>query len=329
MEAFVIAQFTDEVLHDLLQRFGISPSDCTPLRGFENLVFNVVHEGKSAIFRVTHGSHRSRPEIEGELDFMIHVAKNGLLTPAIIPSRKGLLVESTGTSPNDFHAVLFAKAPGQPSTKADWGPDFYRKWGKAIGLMHRSAQSYVAPAHMQRDSWDDDDIVVNAAHYLPEGHEIHLRLLEEVLERMNSWSTTPDVYGLIHADLHRNNFFWYKGEITAFDFDDTAYCWFVYDIAVILFSSAFYRREDLSYNEFAAAFLPPFMEGYRTEYDLPVAELDRIEDLVRFREILLVVVLHKKLGPDRFDESALKLLEHINPRILSEKHAFDLPGGLW
>lgn len=324
MEAFVTEQFTDAVLHDLLGRFGMSPEDCTPLRGFENLVFKVIHKGQPAIFRVTHGSHRSGPEIEGELDFMIRVTRDGLTTPAIIPSENGLLLESTGDSVDDFHAVLFEKAPGRTTSKEDWGPELYRKWGKAIGLMHRSAQNYSPLDRIRRDQWDDDDIVVNAAKYLPEGHEVHLRLLEEVLERMHSWPTTPDVYGLIHADLHRNNFFYHNGEIIAFDFDDTAYAWFVYDIAVILFSNADHVSGELTGDEYAAEFLPPFLEGYRTEFDLPVAELDRIQDLVRFREILLVVVLHKKLGPDRFDDHALGLLERLNARILGGTHAFNL-----
>ncbi len=142
MEAFVTRQFTEAIKHELLNRYGIEPHDCVLLGGFENFVFNVKHSGVNSILRITHGSHQNALAIEGELDFILHLKKNGMTTPGVIPSRKGLLVESTGKSENDFHAVLFEKSPGRLPEDGDLGPDLIQEWGRIIGEMHRLSQSY-------------------------------------------------------------------------------------------------------------------------------------------------------------------------------------------
>lgn len=329
MESHVIRQFTDEIMHDLAARFGINPANCKSLGGFENFVYEVVYKEKSAILRVTHGSHRNSSQIRAELDFTLHLRKDGLTTPAPFASENGLLVESTGDKKHDFHAVLFEKALGKQPEQAQFGPDLYWNWGRTMAMMHRSAQSYQANSSDRRDNWDEDDVLCQVAEYLPAGHDSHLRQMEEIMQRMQSWPTTPDVFGLIHADLHHHNFFWHAGQIIPFDFDDAAYNWFVYDIMVALFSSADFMLNEHSYQKHAEAFLPPFLQGYRSLHDLPREELDRIPDLLRLREILLVAVLHKKLGPDRFDARAMVMLDRNNARIQNEINAFDLPGGFW
>lgn len=324
MESYISREFTEEIKSELLGRYGILPHDCALLGGFENFVFNVKHNGKNSILRITHGSHQTAAALEGELDFILHLKNHGLTTPGIIPSQNELLVESTGTSQNDFHAVLFEKSPGRLPEEDDLGPDLIREWGRVTGQMHRLAQSYSPASGRRRANWNEDDLVVRAAEYLPSGHEVQLKALAEVMDRMRSWPTTSDVFGLVHTDLHRYNFFWFENKVIPFDFDDAAYNWYVYDIAVVLFSSADTMRRGLSFDEYAAEFLPLFLEGYQKEFDLPMTELDRIQDLIRFREILLVAVLHKKLGPDRFDARALELMNSINERILNGTHAFEL-----
>ena len=89
----------------------------------------------------------------------------------------------------------------------------------------------------------------------------------------------------------------HEGQLIAFDFDDSNFHWLANDIAIPLLYSATRFKGEMSNDEYAKTFLTPFLEGYRTQYDLPASEFDRIPELIRFREILLVIVLHKKFGP--------------------------------
>ena len=327
MEIEVTHQFTDEVKRELLGHWGLSLEDASFIGGFENFVFEVKYGDGSAIFRVSHGSHRNADAIRDELAFMQHVRGFGVRTPDAILTAGGALLASTGHSENDFHAVLFEKAPGRPPTAADFGPKLCRAWGKATGAMHRSIASM--PAMPARPAWYEDDLVVKAFHYLPESMTEHRRQFTALTERMHAWPTTPDIYGLIHSDLHNNNFFLHEGQLTAFDFDDANYHWLANDIAIPLLYSATRLKGDLSNDEYAETFLRWFLEGYRTEYDLPASEFDRIPDLIRFRELILVVVLYKKFGPGRFEESLLDLLNKVNHRIENDIPVFNLPKGLW
>ena len=327
MEIEVTRQFTDEVKRELLGHWGLSLEDASFLGGFENFVFEVRYGEGSAIFRVSHGSHRSADAIQAELALMEHVRGFGVRTPGSLAGIGGALVASTGHAEHDFHAVLFEKAPGRSPTAADFGPELCRAWGNATGAMHRSVASM--PAMPARPAWYEDDLVVNASKYMPESYTEQRKQLRELMERMHTWPTTPDVFGLIHSDLHHNNFFLHEGQVIAFDFDDSNHHWLVNDIAIPLLYSATRFKGELTNDEYAEAFLTPFLEGYRTQYDLPASEFDRIPELIRFREILLVIVLHKKFGPDRFEQIDHDLLAKVNHRIENDIPVFNLPKGLW
>ena len=49
---------------------------------------------------------------------------------------------------------------------------------------------------------------------------------------MLTHSKKPNEYGLIHADLHRGNFFYHEEKMTVLDFDDSCYHWYLYDVAI-------------------------------------------------------------------------------------------------
>jgi Ser/Thr protein kinase RdoA (MazF antagonist) len=97
---------------------------------------------------------------------------------------------------------------------------------------------------------------------------------------------SPDVYGLIHADLHHGNFFVEGHEITAFDFDDSCRHWLAYDLTPPL-CSLIWAKEDMG------AGLPDeearslFLDGYLRENPLPQSELDRLEGFMAYRAVLI------------------------------------------
>ena len=49
---------------------------------------------------------------------------------------------------------------------------------------------------------------------------------------MKSKQTWNSDFGIIHADLHLGNFFFDGLKLTIFDFDDSCYHWFLYDLTI-------------------------------------------------------------------------------------------------
>jgi len=59
-------------------------------------------------------------------------------------------------------------------------------------------------------------------------------VMDMVEQARRELGTGPDVYGLIHADLHQENYLFHRGHVRAIDFDDCGLGHFVYDLAATL-----------------------------------------------------------------------------------------------
>jgi len=93
-----------------------------------------------------------------------------------------------------------------------------------------------------------------------------------------------DSYGLVHMDAHVSNFCVDENDgIMLFDFDDCAYNFFAYDLAIPLNSLV---KSSLSHTQMIMA-RSAFFEGYAEEYSLPLEWLDIIDGFMRFRSIEL------------------------------------------
>jgi Ser/Thr protein kinase RdoA (MazF antagonist) len=73
---------------------------------------------------------------------------------------------------------------------------------------------------------------------------------------MDRLERDPSTYGMIHADLHPGNLLVGGERLTVIDFDDCAFGWHVYDMAVALWHQRRSRRFD--------AIQAAFVRGYRT-----------------------------------------------------------------
>jgi Ser/Thr protein kinase RdoA (MazF antagonist) len=99
---------------------------------------------------------------------------------------------------------------------------------------------------------------------------------------------------LVHDDIHHGNIFLNNGSITVFDFDDCRYHWYVNDLAISLFYLIQDKASGQNKNEFARQTLGYFMEGYYRENDLPRSQLAQIGNFLKFREIILYLIIHEE-----------------------------------
>jgi Ser/Thr protein kinase RdoA (MazF antagonist) len=103
-----------------------------------------------------------------------------------------------------------------------------------------------------------------------------------------------------------------------FDFDDSSYHWFVSDIAIPLYYSAWYKfpeGDSEIRSAFGHDFLTHFLKGYSSEYQLDLNWIERIPTFLKLRDIVLYSVLHKKWDLSNLNGKQSKLLEEIKSRI--------------
>ena len=205
------------------------------IRKVENFVYEIL--GKNKILRLTQETHRSKAEVEAELQWMAHLAADNIPLANPVKSENDVYVESVSClSGETCFAVIFERAEGVPVhdvVRID--PLSLVTLGQKIGMMHDSTRSF--PLTPNRKNWKTDDSFLMASECAEPDDGLAYDVFGRAVDWMNQLPVTPDCYGLVHADIHPGNYFVSpSGRITLFDFDDCQYHWFSYDLSVPLFS---------------------------------------------------------------------------------------------
>jgi Ser/Thr protein kinase RdoA (MazF antagonist) len=110
------------------------------------------------------------------------------------------------------------------------------------------------------------------------------RLFDEAITRIHTTQAALTAEGLIHADLHQENFLFHHGEVRAIDFDDCGYGSHLYDLATTI--------SELDNPTLRA----PLLAGYRTVN--PLDHEEALDDLILLRRLQLTTwVINERHDP--------------------------------
>jgi Ser/Thr protein kinase RdoA (MazF antagonist) len=229
------------------------------------------------------------------------LAQRGVSAPEVIASKQGELVEKIMDGKGEYFLVTaFTKAPGVPPWEYGWRTELYEAYGNLIGKIHAFSKDYVLPnPDWARPHWDDYRML-DTDRNLPETEEDVLEKFNQLVAYLKSLPRDRDVYGLTHFDAHAANFFVdAKGTITLFDFEDCAYCWYMHDIAIVLF---YMVMESEDKRAFTQEFMTHFLRGYLEENELDREWLGQIPHFLKLREIDLYGVIHRSFDIKNLDD---------------------------
>lgn len=328
MELLVEKQFATGVIGKIIKRLHLDEK-YIKLGDFENYVFEVYENGQAKILRVTHSSHRSKPELESELDWIQHLHRCGIRIPEVYKSPNGNTVEEFKVGDSSFFASLFEKAAGSHVKVDDkmFNEKLFYKWGKMIGKMHRHTKNYQrSKGIVPRSQWDENDLLNLNKYYTGEDVPL-LDNVFPIVEKIKQLPKNKDSFGLIHTDIHHGNFFYDGNEIHVFDFDDACYQYFASDIAIPLYYATnskhfFGTREER--NQFAKKFLHAFLDGYEEENRLAREWIEMIPLFLQLRDIDLYAVFNKKVAPEDRNDRVLHWMKEIRERIEQNVPIVDL-----
>lgn len=295
--------FTEERFALASQRFGINPETVRKIGGFDNLLYGYRSKGRDLVLRVSHSSRRPADQILAELHWVGYLADNGVSVAKPVPSDLGSLIEVLEGDGGYFTLTGFERAPGSHvnARRAEWGPKLFEAWGRLTGEMHALAKTYrVTPGFPVRPDRDEVPVSVESA-AAPEAREAR-RVYEEASEAIGALPQGPEGFGLCHRDLHHGNFFVADGTITAFDFDDCGYDYFIQDIAMPLYYASVFPVPDSplyvhgEISDFANRFLDHFLKGYGSANRLDGSWLRKLPLFVERRRSELCLILFREWG---------------------------------
>ncbi|MCP5037190.1 MAG: phosphotransferase [Rhodobacteraceae bacterium] len=241
----------------------------------ENAVYEVALDGQRAALRLHRVGYQSAAAIMSELTWMEALAGAGISVPAPIYTRDGTGVMTLKTG---RLATMVSWVNGMP-LGADGVPlagsasdqeAVFRTIGRAVAKLHNVTDGLVLPKGFERHAWDGEGLLGENPFWGrfwespaldSDERALILRARAVAVDRLRMFREGGGDYGLIHADILRENVFVDQGRVTLIDFDDAGFGFRLYDLATLMSQNEGLKNSD-ALREAAVA-------GYRAVRPLP------------------------------------------------------------
>ncbi len=281
-------------------------------RYLANHVYFSSNEGGEIVIRLTPAAHRSKNEVLAEVAFMDDLARKEFPLAIPIASKNGELVESIEFDGKLFFATVFKKIEGLRTTDEEsLEPEFLFNWGAYLAQLHIHSMEYGKSKNLEdrRPEWEFDAVKVKAASFAKSSIGPASARLQECIDWLSQLEKGDEHYGLIHGDLHRGNFFVVEGQIVSFDYDDSCFHWFLYDLAASL-STVLKLAKHESHRQWIIAV---FFDGYESIRPFSHRWKGRFEAFYQYRLSLVFNWMNAMIAEGRFSSATIenwKSVEH-------------------
>ena len=297
----ILTFYEAEILAFAIRQFMVNPDYLNKFNAYEgcaNLVYACKRKNQPIILRVSYTQDRTFNQIKAELHFINYLAENGVHVARPIPSYDAKLIKEFHIDSFPVFLVCFEKGRGMrvPDNGYRYREDapieeYFQNWGKVLGQMHRLAKAYLPiDDQIRRPDWfklhakklDIDSIIP----------EELLLVKDRIYGLLNEISELPKddpCFGLIHGDFNDGNFTvdYRNGDITVFDFDDSCYFWFAYELASaweggigrIMFRGLNERKSFMDH------YMNNVLQGYFKENELSDEWLEKIPVFIKLIQV--------------------------------------------
>lgn len=237
-----------------------------------------------------------RPEyISSELEWLSAMTDEGIDVPHPYRNLDGewiTVVEGEHSRPTKRNCTLVSWTEGRLLNKSVL-PKHFKSLGRVTGKMHEQSMTWKKPKKFKRPHWDWEGLFGDGFDYgvpaqdardaIPKNHQEAfnevLKLVQEAGEQMGKGKRA---YGLIHADLGINdNVAFQSGEAHPFDFDDSGFGYWVFDLGVAL---AHYMSDYSASPKMQEALI----DGFQETSPLPESNLEYLDLFIaaRFAQLM-------------------------------------------
>jgi Ser/Thr protein kinase RdoA (MazF antagonist) len=253
----------------------------------ENTVFRVETSLGPAALRLHRQGYHSNAALDSELAWMAMLSKNSIKVPEPLPASNGdLLVELSDDSGTVRMADLLTWLDGTPlgrstapftQTASELNSHFH-SIGATMARMHDLSDAWSPPAGFTRPLWDRDGLVGDTPFWgrfweISRLSKEEAALLHDIRHQcrrdLDDYTAQGADFGLIHADLVRENVILTENGVQFIDFDDSGFGFRMFDIATVLLKN----RHEPEYENLKRSLL----KGYENERELKPDDKNALE----------------------------------------------------
>ncbi|HWX37463.1 MAG TPA: phosphotransferase [Steroidobacteraceae bacterium] len=304
-----------------LREWDLEVLNLAPLKVRENAVFRIdMAGGGRAVLRVHRSGYHSDEELDSEFVWMRALEAAGIPVPRVIRSRNGRNFEVIATrAGSDARQIdVFEWIDGRQLGSVESGvsgegaalAEQYHMIGAIAARMHNHTTDWQQPRGFRRHAWDAAGLVGeqpfwgrfwDLAALSPGQKSLLLRARGKIAGELAAYGSSPDRYGLIHADLVPENLLVDGRRVQVIDFDDAGFGWHLFELA----TSLYFITGDGIYETAREALI----RGYRSERALSDEALARLPLFLAARGTTYLGWVHTRQGSDTARELTPFLVE--------------------
>lgn len=255
--------------------------------GGRNVVYTCEKEGADAkILRIGYLNDRSREDFLSELEYVRYLFEHGGSVSDVVGSLKGNLLEEITYNNHTFFICVFKKAPGKTLVENHYRyregapiSEYYYNCGKTLGKLHQLSKGY-APVYRRYSFYDK----YNAEYIdklIPGSSPLLKEKLLDLLKTLEGLDKSRESYGMVHFDYNDGNYSidFDTGQITVYDFDNSCYCWYMFDLASLWTNGVGWIQFEPDVDKrkkFMDEYFATVLAGYRSETGIDQSMLDQL-----------------------------------------------------
>ncbi|MBH5317584.1 phosphotransferase [Paenibacillus sp. GSMTC-2017] len=251
-------------------------SQVNPHEGGRNLVYSCEKDGADAkIIRISFMPDRTKEDFLGEVEYVRYLFEHGGSVSNVLDSKSGKLLEEITYNNHTIFVCVFKKAKGKLFVEnnyryRDGAPiaEYYYNCGKVLGKLHQLSKEYkpVQPRYSFFDKFNAEYI----DKLIPDSLSLLKVKLVELIKSLEGLDRNKDTFGMIHFDFNDGNYSidFDTGQITVFDFDNSCFGSYMYDLADVWTHGVGWTRFEPDADKrktFMEQYFESVLSGYKSE----------------------------------------------------------------
>lgn len=296
----------------------IYPLDFTKVESVTNEMFRCEAKQGNFFARIT--NYKTYDEQLEEVHYTNFLFLEGFGVSPTIPSKNGKLVEKI-TIDSEVLTVLYKSAPGVHFPRSQWNATVLKEVGRQIGRLHRLSKKYENKETVTyiKDWYENEEYAF--LKYIPTEESVIREIADEVLSLIKNLPKDHSNYGLLHGDLWLENILVdSKNNITMIDFQDCEKHFYIFDLAVPIYSAMEYSFVgNGNIVDYGRSITKAILEGYQEENTLSYEMIDKLPLFIKLKEIFEYSLMHMYWDKDRLTEEQIRIMNHFRIKI-EHKH---------
>ncbi len=293
--------------------------------GGRNLIYFCNKEdAPSFVLRISYMNDRTENDYLAELEFVRYLSQNGASVANVVLTVDDNLLCQMEVENQILYICLFEKAKGMQLAENNYryregaplSENFYN-CGKTLGKIHQLSKDY-KPVHSCKnfaEKYNMDYI----EKLLPQNMADVKKKIGKILDSLNQIEKSKENYGMIHFDYSDGNYNvdFSNGKLTVYDFDNSCFAWYMYDIAELWVHGEgwiMFEADKNKRKQFMEFYLAEILKGYRTETDISeemIKKLPLFVQATRIENLVDAFEVEKNTGENYLDEEDLEEISQV------------------